>query len=333
MATHFFGITTREITYSHTVGQLELAGPGFFNPVDVAIGSGGVLYVPSRSIEVLPNCLRMTMCNIDEEYLGEFGFYGQGDGEFIWPSSVATDSQGNVYVADEWLQRISVFDKDGNYIDKWGVAGSGDGQLDRPSGLVFDKEDNLYLVDSANHRVQVFTKEGKFLHQFGGAGSGDGQFNNPWGITIDSKGDVYVADWRNDRIQKFTAGGGFLERFGTAGSGIGQFHRPSGVAVDRDGDIYVADWGNHRVQVFTPEWRHITVFTGDSTFSKWGNNKMYANQDMIKQMKLAAVRDLEPWRRFWHPVAIALDDQGRIIVVDCCRHRLQVYQKETASVL
>ena len=164
--------------------------------------------MPSRSIEINPKCLRITMCNIDEDYLGEFGFYGQGDGELIWPSSVATDSQGNVYVADEWLQRISVFDKDGNYISKWGAAGSGDGQLERPSGLVFDKEDNLYLVDSANHRVQVFTKEGRFLHRFGSAGSGDSQFNFPWGITIDSKGNVYVADWRNDRIQKFTAGGG-----------------------------------------------------------------------------------------------------------------------------
>ena len=114
------------------------------------------------------------------------------------------DSHEKVYVSDDWLNRISIFDKDGDYLGKWGTPGSGDGELNRPSGIRFDKNDNLYMVDSSNNRVQVFTKDGKFLSKWGEAGSGEGQFNLPWGLTIDHNGDVYVADWRNDRIQKFS---------------------------------------------------------------------------------------------------------------------------------
>ena len=72
---------------------------------------------------------------LNEEYIREFGSYGEGDGEFIWPNSIALDDQGNVYISDEWLNRISIFDKDGKFLSKWGKAGSGDGELNRPSGL------------------------------------------------------------------------------------------------------------------------------------------------------------------------------------------------------
>ena len=121
--------------------------------------------------------------------------------------SIALDRNENVYVADQWLHRISIFDKDGEFLDKWGSAGGGDGQLNQPFGIAFEGEENLCVVDSNNNRVQRFTKDGKFLQKWGEAGSGPGQFNLPWGIALDQMGNVYVAEWRNDRIQKFTANG------------------------------------------------------------------------------------------------------------------------------
>ena len=51
------------------------------------------------------------MTNVEEEYLGDFGGYGEGDGKFVSPTAIAQDSQQNLYVSDEWLQRISIFDK------------------------------------------------------------------------------------------------------------------------------------------------------------------------------------------------------------------------------
>ena len=327
MVSVHFGITTRTYHYDRTLGRIEMIGTGFRASMDLALGNEGRIYVLNRGWgELQPASVRVTMLTIDEDYLGQFSQFGERDGDLSWPTSIAVDSDQRVYVADDSLNRISIFDRDGEFLDKWGVPGSGDGELNRPSGIRFDKEDNLYLVDSRNNRVQKFTKDGKFLAKWGEAGSGEGQFNLPWGLTVDNNGDVYVADWRNDRIQKFTADGRFLAAIGASGSGVGEFNRPSGVAVDKNGDIYVADWCNDRVQAFTPDGQYITTFIGDATVSKWGQEKLDANPDFVKQRNL--VRDFEPERRFWRPNAIAIDDEGRIIIVDSIRCRLQVYQKD-----
>ena len=326
MSSVFFGVATRSYHYDHTVGRHEFSGAGFRTAADLAVGPDGLMYVVNRSWEHRPDGVHVTMLTIDEEYIGQFSQFGEGDGDLFWPCSIALDSHQNVYVADEWLNRVSIFDKDGAFQDKWGVTGSGDGELNKPSGIKFDKGDNLYLVDSANNRVQKFTSDGRFLANWGEEGSGEGQFNLPWGLAIDDRGDVYVADWRNDRVQKFTSDGQFLAEFGSSGSGVGELNRPTGVAVDKDGDIYVCDWGNDRVQVFTSEGRLITTFTGDATMSKWGQEKLNSNPDMIKMRNL--LRDLEPERRLWKPKAVAVDKRGRVIILDTNRGRLQVYQKD-----
>ena len=326
MSSVFFGVTTRSYHYDRTVGRAEFSGAGFRQPIDIALAPNGLIYVINRSWEYRPDGVRVTMLTIDEEYVGEFSHFGEEDGDLYWPTSIALDSNQNVYTADEWLNRISIFDKDGVFLDKWGVPGSGEGQLNKPSGIRSDKNDDIYIADSGNNRVQKFTKDGKFLSKWGEAGGGEGQFNLPWGLTLDNSGNVYVADWRNDRIQKFSADGKLLAAFGTTGSGVGQFDRPAAVAVDKEGDIYVVDWGNNRVQVLTSDGRHITGFTGDAGISKWGQDKLNANPDMIRQRNL--LRDLEPERVLWRPKAVAIDDQGRVIIVDSNRGRLQVYQKD-----
>ena len=325
MTSVFFGITTRSFSYSHTIGRMEDAGPGFRHPIDLAINQGDLIYVVNRARQYRPEGVRITVCTLGEDYVNEFGSFGEADGQFVWPISIALDSDGNVYVADQWLNRISIFDKDGQFLAKWGVAGTDDGQLNQPFGIAFDRKEHLYVVDSQNNRIQNFTKDGQFLANWGEAGSGPGQFNLPWGVAVDDKGDVWVADWRNDRIQKFTADGEFLAEFGSSGSGVGELNRPAGVAIDRRGDIYVADWGNNRLQVFTADGRHITTLTGDATLSKWGQAQLELNPDMIRQRNL--VSDLKRERRFWNPTAIAIDPNERILVADCQRHRIQVYQK------
>ena len=98
---------------------------------------------------------------------GEFSKFGDGDGDMVWPTSIALDKDDNVYLADEALNRISIFDKDGGFLDKWGVPGSEEGQINKPSGIRFDADGNMIMVDSANHRVQKFTKDGKFLAVLG----------------------------------------------------------------------------------------------------------------------------------------------------------------------
>ena len=327
------------VQYSKTIGRGEQFGPGFNYPVFVARGKEGVMYVLCRGSEFRPEGVRVTVCTTDEEYISTFarGVNFQGphefntdDGSLVWPTCIALDSQENLFISDEWLNRISSFSKDGDYLGKWEEkSGTGDGELDRPSGMVFDADDNLYIVDSGNHRVQKFSKDGKFLMKFGSEGSGDGEFNMPWGIAIDDDGDLYIADWRNDRIQKFIPAGKFLMKFGSSGSGEGQFDRPTGVAVDRDGVIYVADWLNNRMQVFDQEGNFVVEKTGEAGISKWAKDKLDANAEMWGERDRA--QGLEREKDFWGPTGVTVDDEGNIFVPESARNRIQVYKTQSPT--
>ena len=327
------------LEYVKTIGLTsnQPRGRGFIHPVGLVVSSDGRIFVLNRGALVW---CRVAVCNLDEDYLYEFGSYGDGDGQFRWATAIAMDSQECVYVGDEYLHRISVFDSSGKFLDKWGEHGAGDGELDGPSGLVFDAEDNVYVVDQHNNRVQKFTGDGKYLLKWGDPGSGPGQFNLPWGIGLDSGGNVYVADWRNDRIQKFTHDGRFLASFGESGQGDGQFNRPSGLVVDSDGNIYVADWGNERAQVLGPDGNFLLKLRGQATISKWAEEFFAANPDEKKARDISnLVPDLpahlqSPYHTssriesyFWGPVSVALDDKDRLYVVEHSRQRFQVYQK------
>jgi DNA-binding beta-propeller fold protein YncE len=330
--------------YSHTVGFYAQNGRGFNNPVDVALGRDDVLYVLNRAgsdVELRMPYKRVTMCTLDEDYLGEFSSGGAEDGQLMWPAAIAIDADGNIYISDEALHRISIFDPQGRFLGKWGSKGNGAGQFDRPAGLAFDQDQHLLVVDGLNSRIQRYTTDGRFLGQWGTGGRGPGELQLPWGIAVDRVGAVYVADWRNDRLQKFDAQGTFLGSYGTAGRGDGEFSRPSGVAVDAEGNIYVADWGNERVQVLSPDGRFLAKFRGEAGLSKWGQSYFIANQDELEERQKA---DLEPTlnlsptddlrqesasieKLFWGPTAVKVDDHGRLYVVESCRHRIQVYQK------
>ena len=333
MSTHLFGLTSRTFKHSHAIGRAEFAGTGFRNPSDMAISPDGTVYVCNRSYENRPDGVHVTVVTMDEEYVTEFGAYGEADGEFMWPTSIALDSKGNVYLADEWLNRISKFTSDGEFVSKWGTAGSGDGEISGPAGLAIDADDNILLVDSNNNRVQKFSLDGKYISQFGTKGSDDGQFNMPWGIGLDSEGHIYVSDWRNDRIQKCTPDGQWEASIGSTGNGVGQLNRPNGVSVDKDGDIYVADWMHNRVQVFAPDGRYITEFHGEAVLSKWGRDKLASNPDMIRQRSLAFSNDPGYEQKLMRPCAVKIDSAGKIVIIDHTRNRLQVYRKEEEPAL
>ena len=109
---------------------------------------------------------------------------------FLWPSAVAVDSSGNVYVADGEYRGIQKFDSSGILLAKWGSSGRGDGQFNWASGIAVDNGGNVYVADW-NDRIQKFSSSGTFFSKWGSYGSGDGQFNDPNGVAVDSEGNVY----------------------------------------------------------------------------------------------------------------------------------------------
>ena len=333
MTTHLFGFKDWTFQYSHSIGRQEYGGTGFRFNVDLAMGANDTIYVVNRSQPTRLDGVHVTVATIDERYHTEFGSYGEADGQFIWPTAIALDSQENVYVADEWLNRISVFTKEGQFTRKWGKPGSAAGEIDGPAGLAISQDGTVFLSDSKNHRIQKFTLDGEYRGQFGGLGSGPGQFNLPWGICLDQDELVYVADWRNDRIQQSTPDGKWLASFGASGSEVGQFNRPNGVCVDRDGLIYVTDWLNNRVQILNQQGRFIAQLQGDNLLSPWAKEKLASNPDMVKQRALAYAWDPSFEKRLRLPSAVRVDDQGRIVVSDPSNGRLQVYVKRSSAVL
>jgi DNA-binding beta-propeller fold protein YncE len=335
---------TRTFQYSHTIGMYAQIGRGFNNPVDVAVGRDDVLYVLNRAgsdISPRMSYKRVSVCTLSEAFHGEFSHGGTADGEIMWPTSIAIDAEQRLYISDEALHRISVFDQAGQFLYKWGTKGQGEGEFDRPSGLAFDADGHLLVADGLNHRVQRYTSDGQFLGQWGHHGSESGAFDLPWGIATDSENQVYVADWRNDRIQKFDAQGTHMASWGTSGAGEGELQRPSSVAVDTDGLVYVADWGNERVQILEPDGKFVALLRGDAGVSKWGQDYFISNQDELEERQHA---DLEPElellpsdgprevsasieKLFWGPTAVKVDADGRLYVVDSCRHRIHVNRK------
>ena len=179
--------TTKLLRYDRTLGLSVMEGRGFYYPADTVVGDNGRLYVVNRSLESVDRGVRVTVCDIDSEYYGTFGAYGEGDGQFVWLTSGAKDSEGNIFLSDEYLHRITAFDADGNFLRVWGTHGSNEGELDGPCGIAFDADDNLYVSDTYNNRVQKFSPTGVFL-----AAVGVGTLTMPWGITS-RRAEIYMS--------------------------------------------------------------------------------------------------------------------------------------------
>ena len=334
-------VAGRVFDFSHAVGRGAVTGMGFTTPVKVLTTKGDTVYVVNRGWEQGTNttwdktlrAVRISVLTMgtepgDEELVGEFSSPGTGPGELIWPAGIAMDNQGRIFVSDEWLNRMNIFDADGNFIKMWESAGEGDGQFHGASSIAFDADDNLLVVDSLNHRVQKVRKEdGAFISKFGSHGSGEGQLDSPWGITVDNDDHIYVADHRNDRVQKFSPDGRYEATFGSSGDGRGELSRPSDVAVDPDGDVYVADWGNHRVQVFGADGRFVTTFWGEAReLSKWAAMSVVANPDSLKRRRQMRKPEVEGY--FTRPAGVTYDPvKSRLVVADTQRSRMQLYNK------
>ena len=214
----------------------------------------------------------------------------------LLPKGVAVDEDGNIYVTDVALDRLSKFNSDGKLVKTVGGEGSKTGQFDDPHGIALSKDNKLFVCDCDSHSIQVFDTNLKFISCFGKFGSGEGEFRSPTDLTFDPAGDVYVTDRYNHRVQVFSQNGTFLRTFGRPGSRRGELSEPWGIYVDHD-YVYVVEYWNSRVSVFYTSGAFIT------SFGRRGSRK----------------------GKLSNPHGITIDQDGFLYVCDSLNNRIQVF--------
>jgi len=209
-------------------------------------------------------------------------------GGLEYPTGLAVDKDGNIYIADTDRHIIKKFDFcKKEFIDLGCLGGEGNlpRQFKSPRGIAVSKNNDLFVADSGNNRIQVFSLKGLVLRNlWGPEGDGDGQFYDPTDVAIDSHGNIYVVDRGNNRIQKFSSNGRFLLNFGKRGEAEGEFQNPTRIAIDGKDRIYVIDDKKY-VQVFGPDGEYIASITGPDDVAE-----------------------------FFTPLAIAIDKQGNVYI-------------------
>ncbi|HEY5286439.1 MAG TPA: hypothetical protein VIJ50_04980, partial [Solirubrobacteraceae bacterium] len=182
-----------------------------------------------------------------------FGGSGSSAGQLSGPTGVATDSSGNVWVADTGHDRVQEFNSKGEFVREFGAEGSANGQFTGLRGIAVSSSGYVYVADDGNNRVQEFNTKGEFVRAFGSKGTGNGQFEGLRGVAVDGEGHVWTVEGGleglsgKSRVQEFSSEGVYIGQFGKEGTGVGLFKEPQGVAVDAKGYVWVADTGNNRV--------------------------------------------------------------------------------------
>jgi sugar lactone lactonase YvrE len=308
----------------------------------VAVDPAGNLYIAdtwNNRIRKVSNGVITTVAGNGTE--GSSGDNGPAISAQLSASGVAVDSAGNLYIADEFNNRIRKVSKGvittvaGN-----GLRGfSGDNgpatsaQLNRPRGVAADSAGNLYIADTWNDCIRkvsngvITTVAGNGT---GGLGGDDGpatsaQFSLPAGVAVDSAGNLYVADSR--RVRKVSngvittvAGNGTFGFSGDSGPGFSGdsgpgfsgdnlsatsegLWGPEGVAVDSLGNVYFADSSGIR-EVSNGA---ITTVAGDETFS--GHTGPQS----------------------WGPAGVAVDSLGNVYFADSLNGRVRVLKPAGSS--
>lgn len=248
-----------------------------------------------------------------------------------YPTSVALDGAGNLYIADLYNHRIRKVNGSGTIttVAGTGTAGYlGDGgaataaRINYPYGVWVDGAGVLYIADTRNNRVRKVSAGGT-IATVAGTGTagylGDGgpataaRLYYPYGVAVDGGGNLWIADTYNHRVRVVNTGGTISTAAGTGTGGfsgdggaasLAQLNYPTGVLDDGAGNLYIADYTNNRI-------RQIDSGGTISTVAGTGTAGFFGDGGAATAAELNA------------PVTVALDAGGNLYVADSANNRVR----------
>jgi hypothetical protein len=259
------------------------------SPTGIAVDSSNNVYIADTHNNRIREVLASTGAINTIAGTGAAGFGGDGgvatSAVLNYPTAVAVDSAGNVYIADSNNHHIREI-KSGTIST---VAGdgeqffSGDGGLataaglDSPNGVAVDSAFNIYIGDTHNQRVRLVTFTTGIITTLAGTGvktyTADGVAANtsalarPRGLAIAPNGTLLIADSDNDRVRSVSGGDiatvagdgqqGFSGDIGPATAAT--IDTPRAVAATTSSNAVVSDTENDRVRAVDVNGDLITI--------------------------------------------------------------------------
>ena len=313
----------------------------------------GVTPVLALSIALLPLVSRaqtVPVYNISASVgNGTAGFAGDGSAavsaEVNFPSAMALDGSGNLYIADQANFRIRKVDASGNISTIAGTGTNGatgdtkaatSAEIGSAGGIAVDPSGNIYFTQTAGHLIRKISTGG-IITVFAGTGtlgfSGDtspysiavgatvvlatkAQIFAPTGIASDSKGNIYFSDTGNNRIRMVSvkdssittvAGNGVGAYYGDgAGSIYSEVNHPTGMVFDAADNLYFADSLNHRVRKIAAADGKISTVAGSGTAGNADNGGLAVNSLLH------------------YPNSVSLDSSGNLYIADFINNRVRM---------
>jgi RHS repeat-associated protein len=268
------------------------------------------------------------------EYSSSFGSAGSGNGQLSTPGGVARDSEGNIWVADNFNNRIEEFSSAGTYIRQITAPGcENEGLLRHPSGLAIDKSGIVWALSVSQNCVVGFTSTGTYVRTL----KGGSLLKSAEGIAYSNYNNrLYVANTGSGQIIELNPETNtWFELIGKSGTGNGEFSSPEAIAVDASGNLYVGDKG--RVQKLSATGAYISQFGSGHLNSPRGIALDSKGNILVTDGLNEDVQGYGPSGAYqyqfgvygsgsgqmYDPIGIALDSSDDAYVVDSANNRIE----------
>ncbi|MFA6149898.1 MAG: T9SS type A sorting domain-containing protein [Chitinophagaceae bacterium] len=266
-----------------------------YYPAGIAVDGSGNIYIADQTNQRIRKVTASTGIISTIAGNGTAGFSGDGgaatSANLNNPVGVAVDGSGNVYISDQYNQRIrkvtaatgniSTIAGTGSYSYTGDGAAATSATFQNPAGIKIDASGNIFIADLFNHVVRKITASTGNISTVAGTGtagfSGDGSaataanLNYPADIAIDDSGNIFIATQYSHRIRKVSVLTGNISTVaGTGSAGYGgdggpatsaQINYPTGIITDGGSNLYIADRENHRVRIVCNYFTKPTVTT------------------------------------------------------------------------